>query len=148
MGTHIFGCDICQAVCPWNHQAPVSSQPAFQPRAGFAAPELIPLLRLSDDEFRSRFRGTPITRAKRRGFLRNVAVALGNLRDSRALPALEGALHDAEPLIRSHAAWALGRIGGHGAHQVLHTAHRTEGEADVREEIALALTAVAEESEV
>jgi epoxyqueuosine reductase len=148
MGTHIFGCDICQAVCPWNRQAPVSSQPAFQPRAGFAAPELIPLLRLSDDEFRSRFRGTPITRAKRRGFLRNVAVALGNLRDSRALPALEGALHDAEPLIRSHAAWALGRIGGHGAHQVLHTAHRTEGEADVREEIALALTAVAEEGEV
>ena len=148
MGTHIFGCDICQAVCPWNRQAPVSSQPAFQPRAGFAAPELIPLLRLSDDEFRSRFRGTPITRAKRRGFLRNVAVALGNLRDPRALPALEGALHDAEPLIRSHAAWALGRIGGHGAHQVLHTAHRTEGEADVREEIALALTAVAEEGEV
>ena len=68
MGTHIFGCDICQAVCPWNRQAPESSEPAFLPRAGFAAPELMPLLRLSDDEFRARFHGSPITRAKRRGF--------------------------------------------------------------------------------
>ena len=112
MGTHIFGCDICQAVCPWNRQAPESSEPAFLPRAGFAAPELVPLLRLSDEEFRARFRGSPITRAKRRGLLRNVAVALGNLRDLRALPALEAALYEAEPLIRSHAAWALGRLGG------------------------------------
>jgi epoxyqueuosine reductase len=148
MGTHIFGCDICQAVCPWNRQAQVSSEPAFLPRAGFAAPELIPLLRLSDDEFRARFRGSPVTRAKRRGLLRNVAVALGNLRDLQALPALEAALHDAEPLIRSHAAWALGRIGGSGARQVLHAALSTEGDADVREEIALALTEVAGEGEV
>jgi epoxyqueuosine reductase len=148
MGTHIFGCDICQAVCPWNRQAPVSSEPAFLPRAGFAAPELIPLLCLSDDEFRARFRGSPVTRAKRRGLLRNVAVALGNLRDLRALPALEAAMHDAEPLIRSHAAWALGRIGGCGARQVLHAALSAEGDADVREEIALALTEVAREGEV
>jgi epoxyqueuosine reductase len=148
MGTHIFGCDICQAVCPWNGKAPVSSEPAFLPRAGFAAPELIPLLRLSDDEFRTQFRGSPVTRAKRRGLLRNVAVALGNLRDLRALPALEAALHDAEPLIRSHAAWALGRIGGHGMRHVLHAALSTEGDADVREEIAWALTEVAGEGEV
>jgi epoxyqueuosine reductase len=148
MGTHIFGCDICQAVCPWNGKAPVSSEPAFLPRAGFAAPELIPLLRLSDDEFRTQFRGSPIARAKRRGLLRNVAVALGNLRDRRALSALEAALHDAEPLIRSHAAWALGRIGGHGTRQMLHAALSTEGDADAREEIALALTEVAGEGEV
>jgi epoxyqueuosine reductase len=148
MGTHIFGCDICQAVCPWNRRAPVASEAAFLPRAGFAAPELIPLLGLSDDAFRARFRGSPITRAKRRGLLRNVAVALGNLRDLRALPALEGALHDAEPLIRGHAAWALGRIGGSGAQQVLQAALGTERNATVREELTSALTGVATEGEV
>jgi epoxyqueuosine reductase len=148
MGTHIFGCDICQAVCPWNRKAPMSSDAAFLPRAGFAAPELMPLLRLSGDEFRARFRGSPITRAKRRGLLRNVAVALGNLRDLRALPALEAALHDAEPLIRGHAAWALGRIGGSGARHILHDALRTERDADVREEMTVALAEVAGEDEV
>jgi epoxyqueuosine reductase len=148
LGTHIFGCDICQAVCPWNRKAPESSDPAFLPRAGFAAPELIPLLRLSDDEFRARFRGSPITRAKRRGLLRNVAVALGNLRDVRALPALEAALHDAEPVIRSHAAWALGRLGGSGARGVLRAALSTERDVDVQAEMTLALTEVAGEGEV
>jgi epoxyqueuosine reductase len=148
MGTHVFGCDICQAVCPWNRRAPKSSEPAFLPRAGFAAPELIPLLRLSDAEFRDRFRGSPITRAKRRGLLRNVAVALGNLRDLRALPALEAALHEAEPLVRGHAAWALGRLGGGGARRALRAALSAEHDGDVGEEIALALTELAEADEV
>jgi epoxyqueuosine reductase len=148
MGTHIFGCDICQAVCPWNHKAPESSEPAFLPRAGFAAPELIPLLCLSGEEFRARFRGSPITRAKRRGLLRNVAVALGNLRDPRALPALEAALSEAEPLIRSHAAWALGRLGGDEARRALQAALATEHHEDVQEEIGVALTALAGEDEV
>jgi epoxyqueuosine reductase len=148
LGTHIFGCDICQDVCPWNRKAPESSEPAFLPRAGFAAPELIPLLRLSDGEFRARFRGSPITRAKRRGLLRNVAVALGNLRDLRALSALEAALHDAEPVVRGHAAWALGRLGGRDARGVLRAALSPERDADVREEITLALTEVAGEGEV
>jgi epoxyqueuosine reductase len=148
MGTHIFGCDICQAVCPWNRKAPVSSEAAFLPRAGFAAPELMPLLRLSEGEFRVRFRGSPVTRAKRRGLLRNVAVALGNLRDLRALPALEAALHDAEPLIRGHAAWALGRIGGSRARHMLHDALRTECDPDVREEMTAALSEVTGEGEV
>jgi epoxyqueuosine reductase len=148
MGTHIFGCDICQAVCPWNRKAPASADPTFLPRAGFAAPELMPLLRLSEDEFRARFHGSPITRAKRRGFLRNVAVALGNLRDLRALPALEVALHDAEPLIRGHAAWALGRIGGSRARHALHDALGTERHADVRDDMTSALAEVAAEGEV
>jgi epoxyqueuosine reductase len=148
LGTHIFGCDICQAVCPWNRQAPESSEAAFLPRAGFAAPELIPLLRLSDEEFRARFRGSPITRAKRRGLLRNVAVALGNLRDLRALPALGAALHDAEPLVRSHAAWALGRLGSAEARHALQAARSAESDQDVREEITAALTELAEEDEV
>src|SRR5919108_2053474 len=148
MGTHIFGCDICQAVCPWNRKAPVGSDAAFLPRAGFAAPELMPLLRLSDGEFRARFRGSPITRAKRRGLLRNVAVALGNLRDLRALPALEAVLYEAEPLIRSHAAWALGRLGGCGARGVLRAALGAERDGDVREEMTLALTEIAGEGGV
>jgi epoxyqueuosine reductase len=148
LGTHIFGCDICQAVCPWNRKAPESSDLGFLPRAGFAAPELIPLLGLSDDEFRARFRGSPITRAKRRGLLRNVAVALGNLQDLRALPALEAALHEAEPLIRSHAAWALGRLGGSSARRALHTALSSERDVDVREEMTLALTEIVGEGEV
>jgi epoxyqueuosine reductase len=148
MGTHIFGCDICQAVCPWNRKAPVSSESAFLPRAGFAAPELMPLLRLSEGEFRVRFRGSPVTRAKRRGLLRNVAVALGNLRDPRALPALEAALHDAEPLIRGHAAWALGRIGGSRARHMLRDALRTECDPDVQEEMTAALSEVDGKGEV
>ncbi len=139
MGTHIFGCDICQAVCPWNRRAPVSSESAFQPRAGFAAPELIPLLSLSEEEFREQFRGSPIRRAKRRGFLRNVAVALGNLQDPRAIPPLARALCDPEPLIRGHAAWALGHIGGLSARRYLHAALATECEAGVRQEILWAL---------
>ena len=148
MGTHIFGCDICQAVCPWNRQAPESSDAAFLPRAGFAAPELMPLLRLSEEEFRARFQGSPISRAKRRGLLRNVAVALGNLRDLRAVPALQAALYEAEPLIRSHAAWALGRLGGGEARQALQAVLSTERDGDVREEITLALTELVEDDEV
>jgi epoxyqueuosine reductase len=148
MGTHIFGCDICQAVCPWNRKAPVTSDAAFLPRAGFAAIELMPLLRLSEDDFRARFRGSPVTRAKRRGLLRNVAVALGNLRDPRALAALEAVLHDTEPLIRRHAAWALGRIGGNRARHILHDVLKTERDADVREEITSALAEVVGEGEV
>jgi epoxyqueuosine reductase len=106
------------------------------------------LLRLSDEEFLARFRGSPITRAKRRGLLRNVAVALGNLRDLRALPALEAALHEAEPVIRSHVAWALGRLGGSGARRALQVALSTERDVEVQEEMTLALTEIAEEDEV
>ena len=142
MGTHIFGCDICQAVCPWNRKAPAATQAAFLPRAGYAAPELLPLLSLSEEEFRARFRGSPVKRSKRRGLLRNVAVALGNLQDPRAIPALSRALHDSEPLIRGHAAWALGRIGGMAARQALHAALASEHEAEVGAEIDAALAEI------
>jgi epoxyqueuosine reductase len=143
MGTHIFGCDICQAVCPWNRQAPATMEAAYWPQAGYAAPELLPLLRLSEEEFRTHFGSSPIRRAKRRGFLRNVAVALGNLRDPRAIPALHRALHDAEPLIRGHAAWALGRIGGLEARQALQAALTAEHRSDVQGEIHCALEEMA-----
>jgi epoxyqueuosine reductase len=111
MGNWIFGCDVCQSVCPWPRRF---AQPTrldflnFDPE--YAAPKLLDLIGLRDDEFRTRFRRTPLWRAKRRGLLRNVAVALGNWGNPRAIPALQRALDDPEPLIREHAAWALAQI--------------------------------------
>jgi len=111
VGNHIFGCDICQEICPYNVKARPTAEPAYAPRQGLHAPDLIPLLALTEQEFRHRFRRSPILRAKRRGFLRNVAVALGNIGNAEAVPTLIHALNDEEPLVRGHAAWALGRIG-------------------------------------
>ncbi len=111
MGNWIFGCDECQEVCPWvrRYARPTHEQfLSFEPDR--AAPKLIELMRLDEAAFRARFRETPMLRAKRRGLLRNAAVALGNWGSQEALPVLEQALQDPEPLIREHAAWAMGRI--------------------------------------
>jgi epoxyqueuosine reductase len=139
MGNWVYGCDICQEVCPWNRKAPFTDEPAFQARPGLSVPELIPLLGMTQEEFSVRFKASPIKRAKRRGFLRNVAVALGNSGDRRAVPALAAALHDSEPLVRAHAAWALGRLGGAEALACLKAARQTEDDRMVLEELILAL---------
>jgi len=139
IGNHVFGCDICQDVCPYNAKARPTEEAAFQPRKGLHAPELVPLLALTDEAFRARFKGSPIRRAKRRGFLRNVAVALGNLGSDESVPALAGALSDPEPLVRSHAAWALGRIGTVQARAALGEALGIETDPDVRAELDRAL---------
>ena len=111
IGTRIYGCDDCLAVCPWNKFAVKSEDPAVAPRADLTAPDLLDLLALDDDGFRAKFKNSPVKRTKRRGLLRNVCVALGNLGDPRALPALRRAAeHDPEPLVREHAAWAIERI--------------------------------------
>ena len=114
IGNRVFGCDDCLEVCPWNRFARQTHEPGFSPRSDLQAPELIALLQelLSMDEaaFKKRFAGSPLLRAKRRGLLRNVCVALGNSRDVHAVPALKTALNDAEPLVREHAAWALEQI--------------------------------------
>lgn len=160
MGNLIFGCDICQQVCPVNKivekrlgfrdgplASPATTQPLqfrrreeFRPRTSIGAhPQLIPLLSLTEAEFRERFRSSPIKRTKRRGLLRNVCVALGNSGDPQAVPALIGALHDLEALIRGHAAWALGRIGGEQATQALQQALLSESDEEVKKEITCAL---------
>jgi epoxyqueuosine reductase len=140
LGNRIFGCDICQEVCPWNRRfARPGADPAFHPRDVDAiAPSLLDLLALDEGAFRQRFRGTPIWRAKRRGLLRNAAVAAGNWGDPVAVPALARALEDGEPLIRCHAAWALGRIGGAHARSVLDRALAVEVDSEVRAEIEAA----------
>jgi epoxyqueuosine reductase len=106
----VFGCDVCQEVCPWNRKAPPGPEPGLAPTQAGLMLDLIELLGLSEDEFRDRFRHTALWRAKRRGLLRNAALALGNLGDPSALPALERALSDPEELIRDAAQWAIERI--------------------------------------
>ena len=107
MGNWVFGCDICQAVCPWNRFAE-EGDPAFGHRS--SAQHLPEELSLTPQEFNQRFKGTPVKRARRRGYLRNVAVALGNTGHMHALPVLQSALNDEEPLVREHAQWAIEEI--------------------------------------
>lgn len=110
LGNWLFGCDICQDVCPWNRHAPTSDQPPFAPHEDMNPVDLSCLFDLDEQAFRDRFRKTPLWRAKRRGILRNAAVILGNQQDVLAIDALTKGLHDVEPLVRSTSAWALGQI--------------------------------------
>jgi epoxyqueuosine reductase len=110
LGGWLFGCDICQDVCPWNRKAPVTAELALQPRPDLEAVDLTELLSLSEEEFRHRFRGTALTRAKRSGLLRNAALILGNSRHPAALPALRRAAEDPDPVIREAALWAIEQI--------------------------------------
>ena len=140
IGARIFGCDDCQEVCPWNRFATPTSDPDFAERPDQQTPELIPLLALDEESFRSRYRGTAILRAKRSGFVRNVTVALGNLGDRRSVEPLTRTLtRDPDPLVRGHAAWALGRIGGTGSREALEIAASRESSEEVLVEIRSAL---------
>ncbi len=143
LGNWIFGCDACQEVCPWNRRfGAVGDADMLATRADTIAPPLIDLMELDDAAFRERFRGSPIKRSKRRGLLRNVVIALGNWGDPQAVPALCKGLHDAEPLIRGHAAWALGRIDDSHARNALRACWTAEDDAWVRAEIAQAIEGV------
>lgn len=108
IGGHVFGCDICQDVCPWNRRAPAAGESAYQPRE--YAPPLEKIAALTEEEFRAMFRGTPVTRARYQGFLRNVAIAMGN----RGLPQFRAPLEklaaSGDPLIAEHARWALEQL--------------------------------------
>jgi epoxyqueuosine reductase len=139
IGNRIFGCDDCQDVCPWNRRAPATLEPEFLPRKSTDTPSLIDLMGMTPEDFRSHFKGSPIKRSKRRGLLRNVAVALGNAADPRAVPVLIEALGDEEPLVREHAAWALGQLGSDETRPALEQAKESETEQGVLEEIQQAL---------
>jgi epoxyqueuosine reductase len=135
IGDWLFGCDVCQDVCPWNSRAPLSAQAAFEPRADSNPMDLIALFDLSDDAFRARFRNTPLWRPRRRGILRNAAIVLGNRPVPRAIPALIRGLNDAEPLVRGACAWALGRSDQRAALEALRQRRAIETESDVLDEI-------------
>jgi epoxyqueuosine reductase len=111
LSRHVFGCDICQDVCPWNRKRRETGPAAFLPREGNEGPDLVALAGLGEEGFRTRFRRSPLRRAKRRGLLRNVAVALGNTgTGDGARSALERLAQDGDPLVREHALWALRRL--------------------------------------
>jgi epoxyqueuosine reductase len=140
-GEWVFGCDICQQVCPWNRRiSPSKGDPAFSGQTPISQPDLLDDLSLTPETFNKQFRGSPLKRAKRRGYLRNVAVALGNKGDKSALSGLSKALkEDAEPLVRAHAAWAMGNIGGNSARAELLQALEVEMDGEVLSEIRTAL---------
>lgn len=110
IGRHVFGCDICQDVCPWNRKAPVSSAQEFQPRAGLVNPSLEWLATMTEDEFRKTFKGSPLKRTKRSGVRRNAVIALGNTRDERWLPLLTQLSQDEDTVVAEHARWATQKI--------------------------------------
>ena len=135
IGSRLFGCDACQDACPHNQRLPAIASP-LTPAADLLAPAPCQLLRLTPHEFNARFRATPLARAKRRGLLRNACVVLGNLREQAVVPALCATLCDPDPLLRGHAAWALGQLG---EFEALRAALDGDTDAWVREEIELAL---------
>lgn len=138
----LFGCDVCQSVCPWNAKLDDSDvHPGFQsPDAQMMFPNLEKISRLTKEEFKHTYKTSPLLRAKRKGLLRNAAVVLGNSGDTGALPVLEHMLREeVEPLVRSHAAWAVGRLGAPEGRQMLSQSLRREEDPSVLEEIQIAL---------
>jgi epoxyqueuosine reductase len=140
MGDWVFGCDICQDVCPVNRKAAPGNHPEFAPEQGIGpSPSLLELLAMTEEEFRARFRHSPVKRAKLQGMQRNAAIALGNIGDPIAVPALVTAMNGPYELVRGHAAWALGRLGGDEAVAALLSRQVVEDVEWVQAEIAAAL---------
>jgi epoxyqueuosine reductase len=142
MGNRIYGCDVCQAVCPWQRFARPTQERSFQATGpDHAAPVLSDLIGMSEEAFHRQYEGTPVLRTGRQRLLRNVAVALGNCKDSQAAPVLTRALTDVAPLVRGHAAWALGRVGGQTVRKTLEGAWQRERDPYVKQEIQRAMSA-------
>ena len=139
VGDWLFGCDVCQQVCPWNSHAVPAASAAFQPLKERNPVDLIPLFELDDAAFRTMFRRTPLWRSKRRGILRNAAVVLGNRPTNDAIAALVKGLNDAEPLVRGACAWALGKYDCDNALQSLNSRREVELDAMVVRELDSAL---------
>lgn len=139
MGDWVFGCDVCQDVCPWNNKAPATSETSFRPREEFNPLQLTELFSLDDEGFRRQFRHTPMWRTKRRGLLRNAAIVLGNQKHATHVQVLKIGLNDAESLVRGAAAWALGQIATEDARTALQSRYAIEDDPQVRQEIAASL---------
>ncbi len=136
----VFGCDVCQWVCPWNRFAASEGDPSFDHSLTRPSPDLYEEMTLSVSDFNQKYRRSPLRRARRRGYLRNIAVALGNLHTDASLPLLsETLMCDNEPLVRAHAAWALGQLPSESARQSLEKAVRTETDSLVKLEIHASL---------
>lgn len=135
MGDWVFGCDVCQDVCPWNSKSVPSSVVEFQPADQMNPLELTELFDMDDDAFRARFRKTPLWRSKRRGILRNAAIVLGNQQSDMSVPALIKGLNDSEPLVRGAATWALGKIASTAALTALKRRLALETDHDVLTEL-------------
>lgn len=118
IGSNVFGCDICQDVCPWNRKAPATEKPEFQPREGLVNPALAWLAEISEEEFRQKFRGSPVKRAKRSGLRRNTIIAIGNAKDHSQLAVVERAINDSDPDVAEAAQWAK--------RQILDQSHETD----------------------
>lgn len=138
IGSHIYGCDLCQDVCPWNRFATPTVEPTFQPRNGLLNPQLSELMYMTNEQFSARFKHSPIKRIKRRRLLRNVAIALGNIgasADAECIAALLHGITDSEPLIRAHSVWALRQIGGENSLKALRRLKEIETEKIVLDEL-------------
>jgi epoxyqueuosine reductase len=139
MGNRVYGCDDCQDVCPWNRFAQKSEEAEFFPREPLASMELVSMLKMSLGEFQEATRHSAIRRARYAGFLRNVAVAIGNSRDPQVVPDLAAALDHSELLVREHVAWALGNLKHPDGIEALSRRLKVEEEPSARREITWAL---------
>lgn len=131
IGRHVFGCDICQDVCPWNRKSPASAAPEFQPREGLVNPALAWLAEMTQEEFSEKFRGSAIKRTKRTGIRRNAVVAIGNSEDKSFIPLLEKLTDDEDRIVADHARWAKEKL----AAQLSHTKSREAELAAGREKV-------------
>lgn len=139
VGEWLFGCDLCQDVCPWNRKAPRSDEPAFVPQPDLDPADGVDLLRMTREEFEARFAKTPLARPGFDGLRRNAAIVLGNRGDSSAIPVLIESLQDSAPLVRGAAAWSLGKLGGDDARAALVARHQIESDPCVLVELAAAV---------
>lgn len=139
IGEWLFGCDICQEVCPWNRGAPISAEPSFWPAKGEGLLPLAQLFSLDEGSFRAHFRDTAMWRSRRQGLLRNAAIVLGNQRAADSVEALAQGLRDEDAVVRSACAWALGKIGGPAAVTALTARFAEESDPPVAQEIKSAL---------
>jgi epoxyqueuosine reductase len=110
MGRHVFGCDICQDVCPWNRKSPITNAPEFQPQDGLVNPALDWLANISEEEFREKFRGSPIKRTKRTGLRRNAVIAMGNSGNREFLPMIDALKGDQDTVVSESAEWAFKKL--------------------------------------